>query len=294
MFVTRRGGRDVLLVHRSPEQGGYWHVVAGGVEPGETAVEAAERELREETGLAARADRRDRGDGVRLDADQGARRPRRTIGACSRGDVLSRRGTGRLGADTRLGARRPPLVRLRRSGEHAALAGDGTGASGAPGRTLRRPATASAARAGPPPRARPSRSRTGANTSITTAPAGPAVASCGTFEGIVHVSPGPSSRVSSPIRNVIVAADHHPELLVLVAMLLHDRVGIELDDAERQALAVDEARVDPVPDPSEREFAQIVEGAHRGVDSGSNRRSKSTQSWTRAKRCLTASRSSPT
>jgi 8-oxo-dGTP pyrophosphatase MutT (NUDIX family) len=54
VFVTRRSGRDVLLVHRSPEQGGYWHVVAGGVEPGETAVEAAERELREETGLAAR------------------------------------------------------------------------------------------------------------------------------------------------------------------------------------------------------------------------------------------------
>jgi 8-oxo-dGTP pyrophosphatase MutT (NUDIX family) len=53
VFVTRRGGRDVLLVHRSPEQGGYWHVVAGGIEPGETAVEAAERELREETGLIA-------------------------------------------------------------------------------------------------------------------------------------------------------------------------------------------------------------------------------------------------
>ena len=53
MFVTRRGGREVLLVHRSPEQGGYWHVVAGGVESGETAVEAAERELREETGLVA-------------------------------------------------------------------------------------------------------------------------------------------------------------------------------------------------------------------------------------------------
>ncbi len=51
--MTRRGGRDVLLVHRTPEQGGYWHVVAGGVEPGETAVEAAVRELREETGLVA-------------------------------------------------------------------------------------------------------------------------------------------------------------------------------------------------------------------------------------------------
>jgi dATP pyrophosphohydrolase len=53
MFVTRRGDLDVLLLHRSPEQGGYWHVVAGGIEPGETAVEAAVRELREETGLEA-------------------------------------------------------------------------------------------------------------------------------------------------------------------------------------------------------------------------------------------------
>jgi 8-oxo-dGTP pyrophosphatase MutT (NUDIX family) len=53
VFVTRRRGRDVLVVHRVPEQGGYWHVVAGGVEPGETAVQAAERELREETGLVA-------------------------------------------------------------------------------------------------------------------------------------------------------------------------------------------------------------------------------------------------
>ena len=54
VFVTRRDGREVLLLHRSPEQGGYWHVVAGGIEPGETAVEAAERELLEETGLEAR------------------------------------------------------------------------------------------------------------------------------------------------------------------------------------------------------------------------------------------------
>ena len=54
VFVTRRDGREVLLVHRSPVQGGYWHVVAGGVESGETASQAAERELVEETGLVAR------------------------------------------------------------------------------------------------------------------------------------------------------------------------------------------------------------------------------------------------
>jgi len=53
VFVTRKSGSEVLIVHRSPEQGGYWHVVAGGVEPGEALKEAAVRELREETGLAA-------------------------------------------------------------------------------------------------------------------------------------------------------------------------------------------------------------------------------------------------
>jgi 8-oxo-dGTP pyrophosphatase MutT (NUDIX family) len=56
VFVTRKSGAEVLIVHRSAVQGGYWHVVAGGVEPGETATEAAERELREETGLVADAE----------------------------------------------------------------------------------------------------------------------------------------------------------------------------------------------------------------------------------------------
>ena len=55
VFVTRKGGSEVLILRRSAEQGGYWHVVAGGVEPGETAAAAAERELREETGLVAEA-----------------------------------------------------------------------------------------------------------------------------------------------------------------------------------------------------------------------------------------------
>ena len=42
-----------MILRRSALQGGYWHVVAGGVEPGETATLAAERELCEETGLVA-------------------------------------------------------------------------------------------------------------------------------------------------------------------------------------------------------------------------------------------------
>jgi 8-oxo-dGTP pyrophosphatase MutT (NUDIX family) len=54
VFVTRRSGSEVLILHRVAEHGGYWHVVAGGVESGETVAEAAERELREETGLLAK------------------------------------------------------------------------------------------------------------------------------------------------------------------------------------------------------------------------------------------------
>jgi dihydroneopterin triphosphate diphosphatase len=53
IFVTRRQRTQVLIVHRSPVQGSYWHVVAGGVEPGEAAAQAATRELKEETGLDA-------------------------------------------------------------------------------------------------------------------------------------------------------------------------------------------------------------------------------------------------
>ncbi len=54
VFVTRRNGAEVLIVHRSPIQGGYWHVVAGGVEAGEAPEDAARRELEEETSLVAR------------------------------------------------------------------------------------------------------------------------------------------------------------------------------------------------------------------------------------------------
>ena len=51
IFVTRRGRREVLLVHRSPSLGSYWHTIAGGVEDGEAPEQTAVRELREETTL---------------------------------------------------------------------------------------------------------------------------------------------------------------------------------------------------------------------------------------------------
>jgi len=50
VVVVRRGDR-YLALRRSPDRLGYWNPVAGGIERGETAAEAARRELAEETGL---------------------------------------------------------------------------------------------------------------------------------------------------------------------------------------------------------------------------------------------------
>jgi 8-oxo-dGTP pyrophosphatase MutT (NUDIX family) len=53
VLVVVRRGEEFLVLHRAPSLGAYWHPVAGGIEAGETAAEAAARELREETGLEA-------------------------------------------------------------------------------------------------------------------------------------------------------------------------------------------------------------------------------------------------
>ena len=53
VLIHVRRGDEFLVAHRSPESGGYWHTIAGGVEPGEAFHVAALRELREETGLDA-------------------------------------------------------------------------------------------------------------------------------------------------------------------------------------------------------------------------------------------------
>ncbi|HUG65656.1 MAG TPA: NUDIX domain-containing protein [Gaiellaceae bacterium] len=53
VVVVVRRGSDLLVVERSPARGGYWNLIAGGVDAGAESADAAARELEEETGLRA-------------------------------------------------------------------------------------------------------------------------------------------------------------------------------------------------------------------------------------------------
>ncbi len=54
VVVVVRRGPEFLVMRRAPERLGYWSLVAGGIEPGETPVDAAQRELFEETQLESK------------------------------------------------------------------------------------------------------------------------------------------------------------------------------------------------------------------------------------------------
>ena len=73
--------------------------------------------------------------------------------------------------------------------------------------TVRRGAVPAARQPAP---ARPSRLAPGVKHSTANAPSGPAVTSCGTWLAMHQVAPAVSSRVSSPIRNVIVPRTSTP------------------------------------------------------------------------------------
>lgn len=49
--VVERDGGILLVGHEKPDDGRYWVLPGGRLEPGETVPECAERELSEETGL---------------------------------------------------------------------------------------------------------------------------------------------------------------------------------------------------------------------------------------------------
>lgn len=51
VLAVHRPGPEFLVLLRSPERGGYWNLVAGGIEEGERPEDAARRELAEETAL---------------------------------------------------------------------------------------------------------------------------------------------------------------------------------------------------------------------------------------------------
>jgi 8-oxo-dGTP pyrophosphatase MutT (NUDIX family) len=71
VIVFVRRGDEVLAVHRSPDNGAFWHTVSGGVEADETYAEAAARELLEETGLDTSVEPLDRTfayEGIRVES----------------------------------------------------------------------------------------------------------------------------------------------------------------------------------------------------------------------------------
>ena len=48
--IVYNGDHRVLLLHRRPERGNFWQPITGTIEPGESAIDAARREIVEETG----------------------------------------------------------------------------------------------------------------------------------------------------------------------------------------------------------------------------------------------------
>lgn len=57
IFADTSGERQYLLLRRIASHGGFWQSVTGSLEPGETHLQAAVREVREETGIDSAEDK---------------------------------------------------------------------------------------------------------------------------------------------------------------------------------------------------------------------------------------------
>jgi lipoyl(octanoyl) transferase len=104
--VPMTGDGRVLLLRRSAERGGFWQPVTGRIEPGETAEQAARRELREETGAELRVIALGYRHGFGLEPGVNRVRP----------------GTVVIAEETAFAARLPPGFVPRLSDEHTAHA----------------------------------------------------------------------------------------------------------------------------------------------------------------------------
>jgi len=51
LFKRSNGKIQYLIAKRTPIHGGFWQPITGGLEEGETRIEALKREIREETGI---------------------------------------------------------------------------------------------------------------------------------------------------------------------------------------------------------------------------------------------------
>jgi dATP pyrophosphohydrolase len=51
IFRRRENVTEYLLLKRLPDRNGFWQPITGGVEEGETRIEALHREIKEETGM---------------------------------------------------------------------------------------------------------------------------------------------------------------------------------------------------------------------------------------------------
>ena len=94
--------------------------------------------------------------------------------------------------------------------------------------------------------------RTGEKMSTTMAPSGPATASCGRFDVIRHVPPGPSSRRSPSIVNVIEPSMQRPSCSCSWRCSGTIAFGRELHDREARVVPDDHPRLDGVAPDVER------------------------------------------